>query len=100
MHSTKNLALKVKPMAAQTASMTLTLTVHGTLTVLTTSLPDGTVGQPYNAQIDVAGGTPPYTFVATGLPDGLTMSASGLIAGVPTTAGSSSVAVTVTDSTV
>ncbi|MEU9190529.1 M4 family metallopeptidase [Streptomyces sp. NPDC048484] len=39
------------------------------------------------------------TYKATGLPDGLTVSDSGLISGVPTTTGTSEVTVTVTDST-
>ncbi|MER5666319.1 M4 family metallopeptidase [Streptomyces mirabilis] len=39
------------------------------------------------------------TYAATGLPDGLTISDTGLISGVPTTTGTSPVTVTVTDST-
>jgi hypothetical protein len=39
------------------------------------------------------------TYAATGLPDGLTISDTGLISGVPTTTGSSDVTLTVTDST-
>jgi beta-glucosidase len=41
----------------------------------------------------------PLTFSASGLPAGLSMSTSGLISGTPTTAGSSSVTVTATDTT-
>ncbi|MDX1994985.1 MAG: putative Ig domain-containing protein, partial [bacterium] len=44
---------------------------------------------------DAAGQT--LTYQATGLPAGLTMSATGLISGTPTTVGSNSVTVTVTD---
>ncbi|MFC9842666.1 M4 family metallopeptidase [Streptomyces sp. NPDC127595] len=39
------------------------------------------------------------TYEATGLPDGLTLSDTGLITGIPTTAGTSEVTLTVTDST-
>ncbi|MEU9346981.1 M4 family metallopeptidase [Streptomyces sp. NPDC048278] len=39
------------------------------------------------------------TYTATGLPDGLTMSDTGLISGTPTTLGTSAVTVTVTDDT-
>lgn len=39
------------------------------------------------------------TYKATGLPDGLTISDTGLISGVPTTTGTSDVTLTVTDST-
>jgi predicted extracellular nuclease len=44
-----------------------------------------------------AGGTTPYTWIAAGLPDGLAISAGGVISGTPTTAGTSSVTVTATD---
>ena len=43
-----------------------------------------------------AGG--PYTFTATGLPAGLTMSSDGTISGIPTVSGTFSYTVTVTDS--
>jgi hypothetical protein len=48
-------------------------------------LPGATAGQAYSAQIQVSGGTEPYTFtVAEGtVPEGLTVSASGLVSGVP-----------------
>ncbi|MFJ3308773.1 M4 family metallopeptidase [Streptomyces sp. NPDC086549] len=39
------------------------------------------------------------TYAATGLPDGLTISSTGLISGVPTTLGTSDVTLTVTDDT-
>src|SRR4030042_7136333 len=45
-----------------------------------------------------AGGTAPYSWAATGLPAGLSMSTSGSISGTPTTAGTSNVNVTLTDS--
>ncbi len=44
------------------------------------------------------GSTTGYSFTATGLPDGLTISAAGQISGTPTAAGASSYIVTVTDS--
>ncbi|HEX5117419.1 MAG TPA: ExeM/NucH family extracellular endonuclease [Pseudonocardiaceae bacterium] len=49
--------------------------------------------------LTATGGTPPYTWTASGLPAGLVISADGVISGTPTTAGSSSVTVTATDST-
>ena len=69
------------------------------LTVAPTALGSATVGASYAASVATArGGTAPYTFTATGLPDGITLSASGALSGVPTTAGTYSVAVTATDS--
>ncbi len=44
------------------------------------------------------GGTAPYTFTASGLPAGLSLSSGGTISGTPTTAGTYTVTVTATDS--
>ncbi|WP_432832378.1 ExeM/NucH family extracellular endonuclease [Dactylosporangium sp. CA-092794] len=46
-----------------------------------------------------SGGTAPYTWSATGLPAGLSISTAGVVTGTPTAAGTSSVTVTATDST-
>ncbi|MET0136016.1 MAG: S8 family serine peptidase [Kibdelosporangium sp.] len=59
----------------------------------------GVVGTPVSLQLSATGGTPPYTWTATGLPAGLSISASGLITGTPTTAGTYSVTATATDGT-
>jgi len=58
----------------------------------------GTVGVATSLQMSATGGTPPYTWSATGLPAGLTINAStGLISGTPTTANTYSVTVTARD---
>jgi 5'-nucleotidase len=44
-----------------------------------------------------SGGTAPYTWTATGLPDGLTVTSAGVLSGTPTTAGTAAVTVTATD---
>ena len=47
----------------------------------------------------VSGGTSPYSFSATGLPDGITISAAGMISGTPVMAGAAGTAmIKVTDS--
>jgi hypothetical protein len=53
------------------------------------SAPTPTNGTAYSFQLAVAGGTAPYTFslVSGALPDGLTLSSTGLISGTPTTTG-------------
>lgn len=69
-------------------------------TVVTTSLPNGGTSTPYSASLGVAGGTGPYTWsVVTGaLPAGLTLApATGVISGTPSTAGTSTLSVRVTD---
>jgi Putative Ig domain len=90
---------------AETATATLNLTISASqssgLTITTTSLPSGTVGDAYSASIAASGGKTPYTFTATGLPSGLSISSSGAISGTPgsSAAGTAAVTFTVTDST-
>lgn len=69
------------------------------VTLTTTALPGGTVGQAYAATpVTPKGGASPYTYSATGLPAGLAIGAStGQITGTPSAAGTSSVVVKVTD---
>ena len=72
-----------------------------TLTVSTTSLPNGTVGAAYSAAVAATGGTAPYTYNATSLPGGLSISAStGMISGTPaqSSVGTASATIKVTDS--
>ena len=71
--------------------------------VTTPSLPAATAGQAYTASLSAADGTAPYTWAVTSgsLPAGLTLDpATGAISGTPTAAGSSTITVTATDSTV
>ena len=70
------------------------------LLISTTSLPAGTVGVPYSADLTATGGVPPYTWsVSTGsLPAGLNLnSTTGAITGTPSSPTSASFGVTVTD---
>jgi uncharacterized protein (TIGR03437 family) len=80
----------------------LSITIVAPPTVVTTTLPSGTVGVMYSQTLTATGGTPPYSnwAVTSGsLPAGLSLSAAtGTISGVPTTGGVSSFKVTVTDS--
>jgi len=64
------------------------------------ALPNPKVNVPYSATLSASGGTAPYTWaIASGsLPAGLSLSASGVIAGTPLSAGSSKVTLNVTDS--
>jgi RHS repeat-associated protein len=85
---------------AYAGSMCPAFPPKGQLSISTSSLPDGIVGQPYSATLGADGGSPPYAWTLTGtLPAGLSLSAStGTIAGTPTSvAGPLSLAVAATD---
>ncbi|HAM45800.1 MAG TPA: hypothetical protein DCM67_12365 [Propionibacteriaceae bacterium] len=83
---------------AKTDTVTVSLEIRPVVSISTTALPDGIVGHAMTAQLEAAGGTLPYSWSATGLPDGLSLNAdSGLIEGTPSAEGSFSVHATVTD---
>jgi hypothetical protein len=63
------------------------------------SLPVGDLGAAYEVQITAKGGIPPYTLVASGVPDGLEFSTTGLLAGTPRALGGSIIIINATDST-
>jgi hypothetical protein len=91
--------VRVTDAANQTASKSLTLTVAApALAITTSSLPAATVGSEYSQTLIVAGGTAPYRWAASGLPQGLRIEANlGRISGVPLVAGSSNITVQVAD---
>ena len=67
------------------------------LAITTASLPDGAVGLAYSATLTASGGIATYSWsIPSGLPPGLTLS-SGNITGTPTTLGSYSFTVNVSD---
>lgn len=80
----------------------LTIVVSSLAFTTTSPLPSGTINTPYvGVQFAASGGNPPYTFtLASGavLPPGLTFT-NGDITGTPTTQGTFTFGVTVTDST-
>ncbi len=86
--------------SVQTATLNLVLVVTpAQLAVPPVVLPAAVQGQTYVLQMPPpTGGTPPYHWSATGLPEALTMSPTGLISGTPATSGTFPVAATVTDS--
>jgi hypothetical protein len=72
------------------------------ITVNPATLPNGSVGTPYNQSVSASGGTAPYAFsVSSGaLPTNLILnSATGAITGTPTTAGTFTFTITATDAT-
>ncbi len=84
--------------SAESKTFSINVVVR-TLTITTTSpLPDGQVGVAYSAQFAGSGGVPPYSWTATGIPQGLAFSAAGVLSGTPTADGSFSLSVTLSDS--
>ncbi len=89
------------PLQSATASLSIVVAAAATSVQITTSsLPGGQVSSAYLTSVAASGGTTPYTWsLSSGsLPAGLILISSGQISGIPTTAGTSSFAVTVTDS--
>jgi hypothetical protein len=92
--------LQVKDSAGQSATANLSIQVASApLQIVTSSFPDATVGQAYNAQLSAVGGTTPYTWSvnAGSLPVGISLSSSGSISGSATINGSFSLTVEVRD---
>ena len=76
---------------------TLIVTVIGSPAAITTvSLPGGTISTPYSYQLAATGSGTPQWSVSGSLPSGLSMNSAGAITGTPITAGSFSLAVSVT----
>ena len=84
-----------------TATITLPIFIAAPgLSFFTLTLPSARQNQAYASILQGTGGTTPYTFQLAGgsLPDGLTLSSSGLLSGTPTqSAGSTLFTVRVTD---
>ncbi len=98
---TPNFTVRVTDSASATTTRGLTLTVNSTtLSIATTSLSSATVGTSYSAPLTATGGTAPYSWSLNSgtLPSGLSLSSGGTIRGTPSTTGTSSFTVKVTDS--
>jgi len=96
-----SIGFTVTDAASLTGTATLTLTVAGSqLAVPAQSLPAGTTGAAYSAQLSATGGTSPDTWAITAgaLPAGLSLvPATGGITGTPSGAGTTGFTAQVTD---
>ena len=110
-------AISGTPSAAATVPLTFTVTDSGHLTgakslslfvnaaalpqITTNSLPNGLVGSAYTAVLASINGITPYSYLSIGavLPTGLSLDPNtGVLSGVPTTAGTASLNFRITDS--
>ena len=97
---TANFGLVATDISGCMTTANYTLKITGTLTLATATLPNGTVAKGYTpTQLPVpTGGSSPYTYAATNLPPGIVLNpATGLLTGTPTTAGTYTFPVTITD---
>ncbi len=80
-------------------SFTINPPQTGTLTISTTTLPNGTENTSYSQTLSATGGVKPYAWSLDGgtLPTGLSLSAAGVISGTPTASGNFSFTVQVAD---
>jgi large repetitive protein len=86
--------------SSQPASRSFTLTVDiPAMSITTQSLSNGEYGETYPTQtLTAVGGQPgDYQWTATGLPNGLSLSSSGVLSGTPQTTGTFNPQITVTD---
>jgi eukaryotic-like serine/threonine-protein kinase len=84
------------------AYYSLTCTTTGTttgpkLSIQTSGLPSAQVGTPYSSGVAATGGDGDYTWSASGLPPGLSLSSGGTISGTPSKGGQYPVSLTVKD---
>ena len=98
---TFNPTITLTDVTGATTTRSDTIIINQTPTITgPASLPNWTVGQTYpNQTMTSANGTAPYTWAASGLPTGLVINAAGagVISGTPTSAGTFSASVTITD---
>ena len=92
-------SVTVKDSVGATAPASLSLTVNpAPVTITTTGITPPVIGTSFSVGFSATGGTPPYTWTAAGLPNGVTMSSNGTLSGTPTSTGTFPIIVTVTDS--
>jgi uncharacterized protein (TIGR03437 family) len=73
--------------------------VYPPLSITSSGLPAGLTGQAYGpASLNASGGSGVYSWAASGLPSGLSLSSTGVLGGTATSAFSGQVSVVVTDS--
>ncbi len=90
------------PPAEARAPISVTSSSPSSVTITTSSLPQGQVGVLYSANLSAIGGTPPYGWTPAGgtLPPGIYVSSEGPVSGTPTMLGTFNFTVEAFDSSV
>jgi hypothetical protein len=96
---TYSFTIEVTDKTGTHVSKALEVTIDSPLAITTTSLPSGTVGKAYSTTLKASGGTPPYSWTRPSgtKPPGPSFSGGGVWSGTPTTAGTYSFTIEVTD---
>lgn len=89
--------VKVTDAEGRTATSTVTVVVDEGVVVATSSLPPAGAGVGYSTTLVASGGTAPYSWSASGVPGGMSLSSAGVLSGTPLATGTSTITVTVTD---
>src|SRR5690625_1312358 len=95
--------VEVEDSTGLTATKGYTIASPGPNIQITTNLPDPVLGIPYSQTLQSYPGTPPFTYSRNGaapFPPGLTLSPAGVFSGTPTTLGTYTFGIDVTDSSV
>jgi hypothetical protein len=94
---TTSFSVKLSDTAGNVGTASLSLSV---LDLEPTTLPGAVAGRSYSQSLSTTGGTGPYSYslaAGSSLPAGLSLSSGGIISGTPTSGGSASFTVNVTD---
>ncbi len=93
------IAVTVTDAARETASGRFAITITAApLEITTATLPRARVAESYSVTLAAEGGAAPYSWSAATVPGGLSLSATGVLSGIPGTPGTYTITVTVTDS--
>jgi len=98
-NGTNTITVTARDSANNLASQVIQV-VYSPPNVKTKNLPKAQAGLQYTYSLDVSGGVPPYSWSASSLPAGLSLSSDGLITGKPLTTGTYDVEIVVHDSAV
>ncbi|MGH9627171.1 MAG: putative Ig domain-containing protein, partial [Bryobacteraceae bacterium] len=95
-----NFQVRVTDGREQSAMRDFSLEIGQELVIETSSLRQGVLGESYSQTLTASGGVPPYAWSAgqSSLPAGISLTATGVLRGTPTTTGSFPIVLQVTDS--